>query len=205
MQKWTAFMFAVVAIAAVAVMLDQRPGRHRAHPAASTSASAQAPQDAGPPSDAGPTDAGARPDGGEPANAGTDEPPSPIESPFGMGSAAGATLLDGTTPPALPADAPKVVRFGVILVQYKGAQGALGVTRTREEALEKAKKIAADAKTDFKAAVGQGDKGSEADMGRMPRGMIEPAPEFVLFSLPKDGVSDPVDTPRGFWIVHRIE
>jgi hypothetical protein len=35
--------------------------------------------------------------------------------------------------------------------------------------------------------------------------MLEPAPEFVLFSLPKDGVSAPVDTPRGFWIVHRIE
>ncbi len=35
--------------------------------------------------------------------------------------------------------------------------------------------------------------------------MLEPAPEYVLFSLPKDGVSDPVDTPRGFWIVHRIE
>ena len=41
--------------------------------------------------------------------------------------------------------------------------------------------------------------------GRMPRGMLEPAPEFVLFSLPKDGVSDPVDTPRGYWIVRRIE
>ena len=32
----------------------------------------------------------------------------------------------------------------------------------------------------------------------MPRGMLEPAPEYVLFSLPKDGVSEPVDTPRGF-------
>jgi hypothetical protein len=115
------------------------------------------------------------------------------------------TLLDGTSPPPLPADAPKSVTFGVILVQYKGAQGAGNVARTREAALELAKQIAADAKTDFKAALGRGDKGSDANMGRMPRGMLEPAPEFVLFTLPKDGVSDPVDTPRGFWIVHRIE
>jgi len=27
----------------------------------------------------------------------------------------------------------------------------------------------------------------------------------VLFTLPKNGVSDPVDTPRGFWIARRIE
>ena len=95
--------------------------------------------------------------------------------------------------------------FGVILVTYKGAQGAPPNARSREAALELAKQIAVDAKQDFKAAVGKGDKGSDANMGRMPRGVLEPAPEYVLFSLPKDGVSDPVDTPRGFWIVHRIE
>ena len=42
-------------------------------------------------------------------------------------------------------------------------------------------------------------------MGKISRGFLEPAPEFVLFSLAKDGVSDPVDTPRGFWIVKRNE
>ena len=47
--------------------------------------------------------------------------------------------------------------------------------------------------------------GMKGTAGRIPRGMLEPAPEYVLFSLPKDGVSEPVDTPRGFWIVHRIE
>jgi len=77
--------------------------------------------------------------------------------------------------------------------------------RTRDEALTLAKQIAEEAKTDFKAALAKGDKGSMENAGRIQRGFLEPAPEYVLFSLPKGGVSDPVDTPRGFWIVHRIE
>jgi hypothetical protein len=115
--------------------------------------------------------------------------------------------MNGSAPPALATDAPKSVIFGVILIQYKGAQGAPPKAPSREEALERAKKAAADAKTDFKAALATyGDKGlSLENAGRMPRGMLEAAPEYVLFSLPKDGVSDVVDTPRGFWIVHRIE
>jgi hypothetical protein len=39
----------------------------------------------------------------------------------------------------------------------------------------------------------------------MFRGILEPAPEYVLFMLEKDQVSDPVDTPRGLWIVKRLE
>src|SRR5262249_12647406 len=121
----------------------------------------------------------------------------------------GRTLLSGEAPPGLSADAPKSVIFGVILVKYKGAQAAPANARSREEALALAKQLAAEAKTDFKAAVAKavanGDKESMENAGRMPRGMLEPAPEYVLFSLPKDGVSDPVDTPRGFWIVKRIE
>jgi hypothetical protein len=118
---------------------------------------------------------------------------------------AGALLLDGSAPSGLTGEAPKSVVFGVILVQYKGAQMAPGITRTREQALALAQQLAEEGKTNFKAAVAKGDPGSMENAGRMPRGMLEPAPEFVLFSLPKDGVSEPVDTPRGFWIVHRIE
>src|SRR2546426_366347 len=76
--------------------------------------------------------------------------------------------------------------------------------RTRPS-LELAKQLAEEAKTDFKAALAKGDKGSTENAGRLPRGILEPAPEFVLFSLPKGGVSEPVDTPRGFWIAQRIE
>ena len=73
----------------------------------------------------------------------------------------------------------------------------------------KAEKLAAElaitAKSDFEAAVKKGDAGSTDDAGRMFRGILEPAPEYMLFSLQKGQVSDPVDTPRGFWIVKRIE
>jgi parvulin-like peptidyl-prolyl isomerase len=64
----------------------------------------------------------------------------------------------------------------------------------------------ADAKSDFSAAVAKGDRGSSANVGRIPRGMLEPAAEYVLFSLSKgDVAAAPVDTPRGYWVVRRID
>ncbi len=145
-------------------------------------------------------------DGGEVADAGDSaEEPLAVDPQLAGGSDAGTRLLTGEPAPALAAEAPKSIVFGVILVTYKGAQGAPSSARTRDAALELAKQLAEEAKQDFKATVAKGDKGSMENAGRMPRGMLEPAPEFVLFSLPKDGVSDPVDTPRGFWIVRRIE
>ena len=51
----------------------------------------------------------------------------------------------------------------------------------------------------------RGDSGSIEDLGRVPRGVLEPAPEYVLFTMPAGAVSDPVDTPRGYWIVKRID
>jgi hypothetical protein len=131
--------------------------------------------------------------------------PGALDPQLAGGSDAGTQLPTGEAAPPLTNDAPKSILFGVILVTYKGAQGAPPNARSRDAALELAKQIAVDAKQDFKAAVAKGDKGSMENAGRMPRGMLEPAPEFVLFSLPKDGVSDPVDTPRGFWIARRIE
>jgi hypothetical protein len=194
MQKWSALVLAVVTVAAVVLVFKERPHAAGPTPAPTTSASAAAP-------DAGPADAGAPDDGG--ADAGDDDAGS--GDPALAASDAGTTLLDGSPVPGLAAKAPKSVVFGVILVQYKGAQGAPPNARSHEAALELAKQLAEEAKKDFKATVSKGDKGSQENAGRMPRGMIEPAPEYVLFSLPKDGVSDPVDTPRGFWIVHRIE
>ncbi len=209
MQKWTAVVFALLAVAAVAVIVGERSAPSVAAHTSTVSADAGPLADAGPPpapQDAGKPDAAAHADGGESAPAASgDEQVDPLGV-FGYGASdAGTTLPDGTVPPALAATAPKSVVFGVILVQYKGAQGAPANARSREAALALANQIAADAKTDFKAAVAKGDKGSMDNAGRMPRGMLEPAPEYVLFSLPKDGVSEPVDTPRGFWIVKRIE
>jgi hypothetical protein len=117
----------------------------------------------------------------------------------------GFTMPDGHPPPPLPADAPRIVRFGVVLVTYAGAEDAPHGARNKHDALELAEKLAAQAKSDFHAAVRRGDDGSADDVGTMRQGVIEPAPEYVLFSLPVDGVSGPIDTPRGYWIVKRIE
>jgi len=116
------------------------------------------------------------------------------------------TLLDGRKAPPLPASAPQQVTFGVVVFAYQGAQFAAAGSRSKEQAKQKALAAAADAKRDFSAAVAKGDHGSTANAGRMPRGMLEPAAEYVLFSLGKGDVSaEPVDTPRGYWIVRRID
>lgn len=201
MQKWLALLFAATVAAFVAAVFLARPTKEGPKTPA-TSASAAAPSDAGAPdaSDAAPRPA----DAGDPPAAPTGDEPAPGDAPPSNADA-GAKLIDGSPAPGLAGDAPKSVIFGVILVQYKGAQGAPPNARSRDAALELAKQLADEAKKDFKATIAKGDKGSLENAGRMPRGMLEPAPEYVLFSLPKDGVSDPVDTPRGYWIVHRIE
>ncbi len=103
-------------------------------------------------------------------------------------------------------DAPKSVHFGVVLVKYAGAQLAPEGTRSKEEAAKLAEELAAEAQTDFEAAVAKGDKGSTADAGRMYRGLLnEQDADYALFSLDKGGVSKPVDTPRGFWILKRLD
>jgi hypothetical protein len=121
------------------------------------------------------------------------------------GTGPGYRMLDGTPVPPLSEHAPRSVEFGVVLITYAGAESAPKNARPKPEALELAKRLAVDAKSDFKGAVQRGDNGSADNLGTMQRGVLEPAPEYALFSLPAGGVSDVVDTPRGFWIVRRIE
>jgi hypothetical protein len=202
MQRWTAFLFAALTAGFIAIMVTERGGGRGPGSTAAVDAGADGSHDA---AVGVPADAGA--EAGEPTDAeAPEEPAGPNGEPSLVATTdAGRTLLTGEVPPALAADAPKSGVFGVILIQYKGAQGAPPNARSREAALELAKQLAAEAKDDFKGAVAKGDKGSMDNAGRMPRGMLEPAPEYVLFSLRKDGVSDPVDTPRGFWIAKRLE
>jgi hypothetical protein len=121
------------------------------------------------------------------------------------GTGPGYRMLDGTAVPPLNEHVPHEVTFGVVMITYAGAEAAPKNARSKPEALELAKKLAADAKADFKGAVQRGDNGSSDNLGTMQRGVLEPAPEYALFSLPVGGVSDVIDTPRGFWIVRRIE
>ncbi len=114
------------------------------------------------------------------------------------------TLPDGKKIGELPGDAPRSISFGVVLVTYKGAERAPTNARPKPEALEMAKRLATDAKGNFDEAVKKGDPGSHGDAGSVPRGVLEPVLEYVLFSMKKGEVySDPIDTPRGYWIVRR--
>jgi hypothetical protein len=118
-------------------------------------------------------------------------------------------LPEGTSVPPLPMDAPRQVRFGVVLVSYTGAQpsasGGRPAIRSRAEAKELAAKLVVTAQHDFHAAVQQGDPGSSDDVGTVRTAILEPAPEYILFTLPVDSVGGPIDTPRGYWIVKRLE
>ena len=166
-------------------------------------------------------DAGA--DGGDAASLASDGGPAPVaQSPFGDGGdpflpfigtydvrpdgGVGYTMPDGTPVPPLAGDAPRQVKVGVILFQYQGAQLAPPSARSKADAKALADKIAPDAKNDFHGGVQKGDNGfSFDDAGIIYRGSLEPAIEYVVFNLKVGDVSDPVDTPRGYWIVKRIE
>lgn len=113
-------------------------------------------------------------------------------------------LADGRKAPPVPESAPQQVTFGVVVFSYQGAQFAPPTARTKEQAKQKAIAAIAEAKHDFAAAVARGDHGSTGNAGRMPRGMLEPAAEYVLFTLGKGEVAnEPVDTPRGYWVLRR--
>jgi len=87
---------------------------------------------------------------------------------------------------------------------YQGAQFAGSDARSKELSRQKAEATLELAKHDFAAAVAKGDRGSTADAGRIPRGVLEPPIEYVLFTLDKRTVYPMViDTPRGYWIVRR--
>ena len=129
----------------------------------------------------------------------------PYSGPETRDGGVGNRMPDGTPVPPLPPGAPRVVVFGVVLVQYKDAEGALPTMRSKHDALDLAIKLAGDARGDFHGAVRRGDDGSSDNVGRIQRGILELAVEYFLFTLPVGQVSDPIDTPRGYWIVKRLE
>jgi hypothetical protein len=118
----------------------------------------------------------------------------------------GWVMPDGTPVPALPATAPKQVKVGGILVLYAGAELAPKGSRSKDDAKALAAKLDAEAKDDFHAAVRDGDPAfSFDDMGVIYRGSLEPAVEYIVFNLDVGQVSDVIETPRGYWIVKRLE
>ena len=192
MQRGTLAVFGVLVVAAVAVVvLRSRSPASKPAPAASASAS---------------TSASARPAASSAPAASSSSIDLLGERPLEGESRGYSRLPDGGVIPELSATAPKTVGFGVILFSYKGAQFAPSDAPSKEQAEAKARALLGAAKQDFVEAVKKGDRGSTADAGRIPRGVLEPYLEFVLFSLEKATVhAEPVDTPRGYWIVRRNE
>ena len=106
---------------------------------------------------------------------------------------------------AMPSGAPRSLKLGVVLVQFAGAEGASSSARAKPDALKHAQELAERARTDWKAAVKAGDPGSSEDIGRIPRGVLERPTELAVFSLAAGDVSEPLETPRGYWVVKRLE
>lgn len=185
MQRWLSSLLGIVVVV-VAVLLAAKGLAVRPRAGSFDGGSSETPPAAS--------------DGGTP-----NDPSSTSASSTEARAGSGSHSPDGTQAPPLPDRAPGRVRFGVVLVTYAGAQGAPDRARSQKDALEIANKLTSDARSDFHAAVVRGDNGSIDDAGSLPRGVLEPALEFALFTLPVGGVSEPLDTPRGYWIVKRIE
>ena len=148
------------------------------------------------------SDAGADAADAEGAEASAEVPPGGDAGDGGPG----ALLPDGGAVPELSDKAPKRVSFGVILFKYRGAERSRKNTRSKSKALELAKALIDEAKENFEEAAKKGDRGSRADMGKVPRGVLEARLEYVLFSLKKGEVHpEPVDAPTGYWVVRRNE
>ncbi|MCA9597219.1 MAG: peptidylprolyl isomerase [Myxococcales bacterium] len=184
MQRWTSVLLGFVfAVALVALALKVgAPAREAAHAAPSASAAAEPPPTVEEPQteDAGP------------------EISLDTETDVVDEGDAGAS--------ALPASAPKDVHIGVILFTYAGAQFAPDSARSKEEAKKLAEATLEEAKDDFAKAVKKGDRGSTKDIGVVPRGVLEPKLEYAVFTLAKGKVyPEPLDTPRGYWVVIRNE
>ena len=105
----------------------------------------------------------------------------------------------------MPAGAPRSVKIGVVLVSFAGAEGAPPNARSKKDAQAIAERLGADARADFHRAVTGGDPGSADDIGRLPRGVLDPRTEIAVFGLSPGEVSEVLETPRGFWIVKRID
>ncbi|HET7540229.1 MAG TPA: hypothetical protein VFK05_10170 [Polyangiaceae bacterium] len=181
----------LAALTGVILVLHDSPKAGPAKPKPSASAAASAKAAVASPSASASSSASA--DAGPPDDAGQ----APLSEGFD-------TFPDGGKVPDLPNSAPQELSFGVVQFTYQGAQFAGSDARSKELSRQKAEAALELAKHDFAAAVSKGDRGSTTDAGRIPRGVLEPAIEYVLFTLDKRTVCpNIIDTPRGYWIVRR--
>lgn len=113
---------------------------------------------------------------------------------------------DGSPVPPLPDSAPQRVQLGVALFAYEGAQGVPGALRSREQALELARNAIRGAQGQFSQILSKADPGSREDVGWIRRGVLERRVERAVFLLEKGTTAkEPIDTPRGYWVVQRVQ
>lgn len=186
-QRWAPVVGGIAVIVVVGWMACERSSARPAQSDAATSAEDPAePLDASAaPLDAGIADASEL-DAGLPS------------SPAALGDLSGDAG-------ALPSSAPRSVKIGVVLVSFAGAEGAAPGARSRAEALTLAERLSEEAKAGFHQAVTSGDPGSSDDIGRIPRGVLDPRTELAVFTLAAGEISGVLETARGFWIVKRID
>jgi hypothetical protein len=191
-QSWSAILAGAAVVALLGwVTLGRQRGRDEPEAVATSAADASA------------VTARANADGSAPSGSGAGALAlAPIES-----GDSGLSLIDTITGDAgaLPSGAPRSVKLGVVLVQFVGAEGAPAGARTKAAAMKLALEVARQGKADWKAAVRAGDSGSSEDIGRIPRGVLDNATEVAVFSLATGEISEPLETPRGFWVVKRNE
>jgi hypothetical protein len=201
MQRWLTILLGAIAVALALLVVYKSVGDH---PAAARETHADAALEAALPTVALTADAGDEGGSAHPGDfLGDLGGPASTDPRVGVGP--GWRLPDGRPPPPLPEGTPKHVRLGVVLLTFAGAQGAPPNARSKKDALEAALKLAADARTDFHASVIRGDSGSADDIGHVPRGVLELGTEYVAFTMAVGTVSEPLETPRGYWIIKRLD
>ena len=112
-----------------------------------------------------------------------------------------------------PASNQELVEVRVLVIAYRGAQGAAPqVTRTKEEALERARMLARMARSGDRLAElvrKYSDRpGASEDMGlfrirpSQPGAFGEQVAQAAV-ALPAGTISDPVETPQGYFVIER--
>jgi hypothetical protein len=186
-QKWASIAVAAAVVFAVSWMTVEAPTKSPRPKDADGGASA--------PASAKPADSAARPVAEGAADGGVEDLDAGLF--LATPSLGDASLLTTT--------GPRTVKIGVVLVMFQGAEGAPASARNKRDALAIAERLAQDARTDFHHAVSGGDPGSADDIGRLPRGVLDPRTEMAVFALAAGEVSDVLETPKGYWIVKRVD
>ena len=98
---------------------------------------------------------------------------------------------------AMPSGAPRTVKLGVVLVQFAGAEGASSSARAKPDALEaRGRARGAGAAATGRPPSRPATPAPPRTSGGIPRGVLDRATEVAVFSLAKDDVSEPLETPR---------